>query len=87
VQLKVLCDILADAAAKRGQQQLGGGHAVVAAAIFGGLIDHQAMLAGLGDETCALCVLKSNLQSLNLRGHQVKCKRGAIQEAPGNSLF
>jgi len=49
---------------------------MVAAAVVGRLVDDHSMLAALGDETRALCVLKSNIQGFAPSNHKVDANRG-----------
>lgn len=61
-QAQVLHDILAKAAAERGQQKLSGGHAVIAGTVFRGLVDHDTVLASFCGEPRTSCVLQSDFQ-------------------------
>lgn len=49
-EFEILSHVLANTAAQCGEKQLGRTHAVVAGPIFGGLVETDLVLAGLGDE-------------------------------------
>ena len=74
---EVLGDILADAAAEGGEEEFGGGHALVGSAVFDGLVEDQAMMAGLGGEARSSIVVQRDLQN-TLLVCQLSCKRKAI---------
>jgi hypothetical protein len=62
-EAEILGDGLADTAAQSDEQQLGGSHAVVGGAVLSGLVEDDAMLAGLGDEAGAMRVLQGHIQA------------------------
>ena len=54
---EVLGNLLTDASAERGEEELGGGHALVGGSVFGGLVEQDAMVARLHGEASATVVL------------------------------
>jgi hypothetical protein len=61
-QFEILGDILADAAAKRGEKQLGGRQALVRGSVFGGLIEEDFVLAGFRGEAGVAIVQQCDFQ-------------------------
>lgn len=59
---KVLDGVLPNAAAERDEQELGGGHAVIRGAVFGGLIDDEPVLTRFSHEARAAGMLQGDLQ-------------------------
>jgi len=59
---EVLRDVLADAAAKRNQEQFSRRHAVVGGIVFGGLVEQDFVLAGIRNESGAAGVLQCDFQ-------------------------
>lgn len=66
-EAEVLRDILSDTAAESGEEQLGGGHAVVGGAALRGLVDDDAMMAGLGRKAGTAGKLQGHVQGTNSR--------------------
>lgn len=54
---EVLGHLLTDASAEGSEKELGRGHALVGGAVLGGLVERDAMMAGLGGEASATAVL------------------------------
>lgn len=63
VQVEVLSDVLADAAAERSKEEFGGGHALVSGSVFGGLVEQDPMVTRLRCETCAAAVMYRDFQA------------------------
>lgn len=61
---EVLHHILTDASSEGGEQKLSRGHALVRGSVFGWLIEHNPVMAGLGGKRCAAGVLQRDLQNL-----------------------
>lgn len=78
-QSEVLGDVLADAAAQRGEQELGWRHAMVGGSVFGRLIQLKTVLASLRRKAGTAGVLQSDLQKA-LPGAitRGRCTLGAI---------
>lgn len=65
-QAQILDDKLAHAASNGAEQEFSRCHTSVTVAIFGGLIDYDTVMPGLGDETGAARVLQAELQGVHL---------------------